>query len=354
MKSEQRHELLENDLTKYAEKSIGWLKSYGNLIMVLVCIVSIAASILIYWQRVESSRKQHAWGEIAVARNVVDFQSIISDPVLSKTAVAPWAMIQAAEHQLQDGIKLMFTERERGKRELEASRESFDAILQVNPPVEAQIRERALYGLAKSQESLSDGKLAPAIKSYEKLLSEFPDSLFKKSAEARIKELNRKDAGEFYAWFAKQKPTTSTTKLPADQKGTGRVLKGTPGKSTSTKDSPTQELQDSTPILKGPEDDKDGLPTSTDGDSLPKKAADPKAPSTTTPSVKGTTLPEKNAADKALPKTDLPTVPATPKGAASKSELPALPANPVKTEPSKVDSVPGKAEKSVTAPKKNP
>lgn len=346
MKSEHRHELQENELTKYADVSLAWLKSYGNVIMIVICVVSIGASILIYNQRVSRSRIEHAWGEMAAARTAADFSSITSDPNLVKTSAGQWAMIQAAEHRLEDGIKLMFTDRERGKRELSTGREEFEAVLAVKPVVDPQIRQRALFGLARAQESLSDGKdLNTAIATYEKLIQEFPDTILKKPAEERIEELKRKGSEAFYAWFSKQNPTTATNRAPADQKTSENAKKGTStatSTATTTSEPATILVPDNSPLPDVPGKTKAPLPSSTGDDLPPQKTPEPKASD------------KKGAAEKEPAKPELPALPAPKKEGSVKSEVPALPVPAAKPEPAKSEPATKTDAKPDPASKKSP
>lgn len=217
MKSEHRHELQTNELTRYADAVVGWFRTYGNHVMIVVCVVSIVAAGLIYWQRTEGNRASEAWNELAAATTASQFQLIASDPALSKTSAAPWAKIQEADAKLQEGIRLAFTDRDRGLRELTESKSRYEDLLR-QTSLDPLIRERALFGLARCQETLSSGSLDEAIATYEKLIKEFPDSVYKPAVQQRTKELGRPGAKDFYAWFSKQKPTSvAPSRQPADK-----------------------------------------------------------------------------------------------------------------------------------------
>lgn len=312
MKSEHRHELQTNDLNKYAEESIGFFRKYGNHIMIVVCIVSIAASALIYWQRVSNTRLEQAWSDLAFATQPAEFQFIVSDPSLSKTPAAPWARLQESDGRMHEGIRLMFTDRERAVREVEAAQNGYQDLL-ARTGVDPLIRERALFGHARALETLSDGKLDGAIEAYEKVLKEFPESLYKPMIDQQVKDLRGGTASSFYAWFAKQKPTTAVpSRLPADKgRGGADSKKGT----LDLKDGPTIEVPDAQnrdlPVLDGnvPDDGKKGTKTGTD-DKGAAKGVDPArakglGPKLETP-VKGPELPDLAPKSPAVPSTPAP------------------------------------------------
>ena len=61
-----------------------------------------------------------------------------------------------------------------------------DLVKGEQPALVEILIERALFGLARSEETLSTGDLESAIDAYQKLLDEFPDSVYQESATKRI------------------------------------------------------------------------------------------------------------------------------------------------------------------------
>jgi hypothetical protein len=86
------------------------------------------------------------------------------------------------------------------------------------------VRERALFGLARAEESLSDGTTQAAQKVYQRLLERFPDSFFKDKAERRLRELSSGGSAEFYQWFAKFDRPKPKDQQPRDTGATGSDL----------------------------------------------------------------------------------------------------------------------------------
>lgn len=259
MKSQHRHELQTNELTRYADAAVAWFRTYGNHVMIVVCIVAVAASGFIYWKRTVGNREIEAWNEQAMATTPAQWQFVATDPALARTSAAPWAKILYADSKLTEGIKLAFTDRERGLRELNEAKSQYTELLDQAslPPV---IRERALFGLARCQETLSNGSLDEPIATYEKLLREFPASVYKPSVEQRIRELNRPGAKEFYAWFAAQKPTSVTPpRQPADRTG-ARAKKSGPVLKLDTEDKQPASPPKDLPTVEDPDDKQPDLP----------------------------------------------------------------------------------------------
>ncbi|HAH45382.1 MAG TPA: hypothetical protein DCM07_11120, partial [Planctomycetaceae bacterium] len=86
----------------------------------------------------------------------------------------------------------------------------------------SEIRERALFGLARTEDTMSDGDLKAATELYKKLIQEFPDSIFRKLAEQRVKveegekvaALEQKSTQSFYKWFHAQSPKPGDRQQP--------------------------------------------------------------------------------------------------------------------------------------------
>lgn len=219
MKSEHRHELHTNDLGKITEKAAqslgGFFETYGNRIMIAVCAASLISAGIIYYVRRSNFKEAAAWSEMASARKDTDYADIAERYV--GTTAAPWAKLQEAESHLQQGIQAMFTDREKAVDvDLKKSRTLLESLVS-DRALRGEIRERALFALARCQESTAKGDAAEAVATYEKLLKEFPRSVYKPLAENRIAELKTGRAQDFYAWFAQQNPKPAPVKKPADR-----------------------------------------------------------------------------------------------------------------------------------------
>lgn len=220
MKSQHRHELQTNELGKVADKVVdsmgGFFETYGNRLLIGFCVLAVAASAVIYKVRRDHSSEAVAWRDLAKARNAEDFVGISeSHP---GTSAARWARVHEGEARLNEGVQLLFTNVESGTKELKLSREALQGVVdQKGAP--GEIRERALFALARCLEAMSDGSESEAVKTYQALLREFPATIYKKDAEDRIEALNSGSGQEFYAWFAKYDRPKPAAKRPRDRKG---------------------------------------------------------------------------------------------------------------------------------------
>ena len=127
---------------------------------------------------------------------------------------------------------------------MKKARESFDKIVN-DPDAPPDVKERALFGLGRCLETLSDRNTDEAIAVYQQLLNDYLYSAYKSAAEARIAALRTGGAQEFYAWFHDQNPKPPDRELPRDLKGPvlppGQPPTDGDGKSESPEKSPPND-----------------------------------------------------------------------------------------------------------------
>jgi hypothetical protein len=121
--------------------------------------------------------------------------------------------------RMANGIPLAFTNLETAQKELKMAQEAYQSLFD-DRSTPAQVREKALYNLARCLESLSDGNETEAVRTYEQFVKEYPDSIFRADAEKRIQVLGSGSGQEFYAWFAKFQRPKAKDPRPLD-KGPG-------------------------------------------------------------------------------------------------------------------------------------
>jgi hypothetical protein len=219
MKSEHRHDLQTNDLGKLMVQAEPFVEKYGAKILGGIGALIVLLIVLIIWNSQKTSAQSEAWTRLAAAGSTEDFENVAED--YAGTPVANWALIHAAESHLQSGIRSSFTDRSAGDRELKDAKEQFQKLLDSSstPP---EIRERALFGMARVEETTSNGDLKTATELYQKLINEFPESIFRQLAEQRVKPvegekvaaLDEEGTKEFYKWFHEQNPKPGDRQRP--------------------------------------------------------------------------------------------------------------------------------------------
>ncbi len=214
MKSEERHQLAQNDLQVGINRWLEKLEPYSNHLLVGILAATAVAVLLILWVRSSSATTEAGWAEIADARTADGFLEIADKH--PGTAAADWAKLQAARLSYSNGIETSLTDRKSSDESLKQAKDLYNDLVKKNTTPE--LREEALKGYALTLEATSGSDVGEAVKAYEQFIKEFPDSAFRGYAAHRVEELKNPEAGEFYAWFRKQNPKPAERPLPSDGK----------------------------------------------------------------------------------------------------------------------------------------
>lgn len=203
MKTEEQRELLTNDLGVATEKAVGFFERNVGLIAAVICAALVLGG-MSYWLSTRGSEADEAsWTLLRSSQSLEELGNVV-DKYKNQPA-GHWAQLVVSEANLRTAMPLMFTNRELATADVKSARQGFEELLQAGS-VDPIVRERALWGLALCLETTCDGNTDKVIEAYEKLLKDFPDSMFKAVADDRIKTLKKEGSKEFYAWFSKEKP----------------------------------------------------------------------------------------------------------------------------------------------------
>lgn len=292
MKSEERHQLLQNDLSVVTEKTVGFFERHLGTLIAVVCAVVVVGALGFWWTNPSNSENAPGWTMLDAATNLEEFEGVV-DKFKGKPP-GQWAQLQVSEKTLQTAIPLMFTNREIALKDLKRCREGFESLVQ-DKSAAAVIRERALWGLALSLETGCEGDTSKPVEAYERLIADFPDSIFKAVAEERIQTLKKKRATEFYAWFSKEKPKPPEAH-PRDVKPGGIELPAP--KNPDDLDDEDMEFESTLPHKsKAAPDEKGEKPAA----SPEKKTGDEPQTETETPESKKSNEPDKPEKDPEKP-----------------------------------------------------
>ncbi len=216
MKSEHRHDLQTNDLSKVIAQAGEFLQKNGQSLLIgLVAVIALVIAIAVYSSRSDTESAE-SWARLAAARLAEDYAKVADD--YDGTSAGAWARLQASELNLEQGIQVAFTNRPNDIAEiseLKQAKKGFDSLLS-NSSVPSTVRERALLGMARYLETTCDGNTDQAIRAYKQFVSEFKNSSQKRIAEERIEALGTQSAQEFYAWFYDQHPKPLDREMPND------------------------------------------------------------------------------------------------------------------------------------------
>ncbi len=223
MKSEHRHELKTNELERIASELGHTAEHYVHdnwmLLAAAVVAILIGAGGVVYWRSSSGSAGQQGWREFASASKAADYGNVADK--YSGSVAAAWSRLLEGEMELNSGIRSSFTDRSAGRSDLQKAQENFEKLI-ADKATPSDVIERALFGLARAKEALPPKDLSPskindgAIETYQRLVTEFPISVYKDYAEARIAALKTGTAQDFYAWFEQQNPKPADREMPKD------------------------------------------------------------------------------------------------------------------------------------------
>jgi hypothetical protein len=315
MKSEERHHLAENDLEKTLNRWLDKLEPYSNHILGGILLVTALVVGGILWKRTAQAAVDDGWTMLSDARTADDFVKVAD--AYPESSAAPWAELRAARLYYDQGVETSLTDRKTSNDDFKQAKDLFEKLLKSK--VAPEIREGALDGMARTLESTSDGDTAEAIKTYETLISEFPESIYRDYAKYRIDVLKKPETKEFLVWFSKQNPKPADRPKPTD---------GAAGSNLTTPDPPNFDSKDD---AKGAIDPFNDPAKTTEKPAATDKPATSEGPpaATTPPADPAATppAPEGEVKEDAAPAEKPADAPAATPQEPAKTETPAPPAS---------------------------
>jgi tetratricopeptide (TPR) repeat protein len=208
MKSERRHELQHNELADALETVGERLKPYLRVVGGIAVVGLVAILISTYVSAQSAKRNAAGWDEYFEALNGGDRERLAQlAEKYAGTPVAPWARVTAADIGLGEGCTRLFRERSLAKEALQQAASNYQTVLEETS--EATLRQRALFGLARSYEALD--QLPKARETYRKLIDSFPEGIYIVAAKSRLSDIDRESTKQFYDWFAKYEPPAAAS-----------------------------------------------------------------------------------------------------------------------------------------------
>ncbi len=195
--------LQKTELGRMVQSTGSVLEKNATVIVAVICTVLVVAAGGIWWTRQSTETSSAAWALLESAESVDDFGSISEK--FANEIPGQWAKLRESEAHQKSGTDVMFTDRELALADFKRAREGFEKLAAA-AGVDPIIRERAVWGLARCLEATSDADTAKASDAYQRLIADFPETIYKPFAEERIASLKTGGTKEFYAWFAKQNP----------------------------------------------------------------------------------------------------------------------------------------------------
>ena len=218
-----------------------FFEKYGNQLILALAAVLLVRAAWTWWSRSSTVEAAAGWADMLGARQAEDFADVADQ--FPGTPVAAWARLGEGDGYLQRAVELSFTDRKASAGALKKSRDAYDRLLNKRA-TPGPVRERALFGVARLEESVAGEDVSKAVAAWKKLLEEFPETVYKDMAAERIATLEDEHSRDFYAWFAKQEPSLADDLLTPDDLPAsptpGDVQ--TPGQSTIVPEAPMLNL----------------------------------------------------------------------------------------------------------------
>ena len=193
MKTERRHELQTNWLADRVGDAILVTKPYMKAVTgVLLAAVVVWGAYLVISYRAEAE-EANGWnklwdGLLGGNTGLEDIQSLSdSSP---KRQTGEWAQLIIADNDLTNGVGLLFVEKKAGRDAIHNALDNYKSVLQNS--TDPLVREHALFGVGRAQESLCD--LEKAETAYKQLRTDYPNGSYSARAQQRLEDLATDDA----------------------------------------------------------------------------------------------------------------------------------------------------------------
>lgn len=197
-----------------------YIDKYGSKVILGLAAVLLAAAAYIYFTKSANAARAAGWSEMISINAPEDFKDVAND--FPATPAAAWATLQEGEAFMKRGVVSSFSDRKKSTEAYDKARDAFKRLINKSGTLKG-VRERALYGMARLEECVTGEDTSTAVAAYETLVSEFPSSVYKEEAEARIARLKDPSTKKFYAWYSQQDPSVADPLgMPND------LLPGTP------------------------------------------------------------------------------------------------------------------------------
>ena len=203
----QRREAASAELKAIGPAAVDALRPHLRAILMGIGCLLLAAISWLWLQQQRAALVAKSWDDYMFAISPVD-PAALADVATQHpgTPAGEWADLIQAEMALDEGAELLFVDRDRAMPKLQAAADGYAALLVGRQ--KGLLAERAMFGLAKANESL--GKVDDARQGYEAVASDYPGGALAGMARQRSRSLEGERAQEWYTWFAAQKMTPPT------------------------------------------------------------------------------------------------------------------------------------------------
>lgn len=201
MQPAQRIELEDNDLAAATMQTVDRIRPHVRSIAAVVGLLFAGLALWASLSGQQAASRGAGWrAGLSAARDGNPAGLAEVARLYPGTPAADWADLTTADMAFEEGADLLFTDRGQAKKRLEEAAARYGQLMQGR--TSRIVAERAVFGLAKTNESL--GKLTEARQGYEAVARDYADGACAGVAATRAATLARPAVAEWYAWFASQ------------------------------------------------------------------------------------------------------------------------------------------------------
>lgn len=209
MKSEERHQLQQNDLADRLAALSAKVKPYIPHVAAAIVLVFVGMWIVGLISDSKQAKRGEAWKDFFGAQNAEQLDVVVDR--YPNSDIVPYARLKSAQFAFQDGKTKIFTDRDEAIKKLDKAVKAFEEVVAKSEPG-GLLRSQALLGIAVSKET--SGAVTDAVAAYKRLADECKGSTEAAYAERQIKNLDTPEARAFYSQAQNYKPKTPSTDLP--------------------------------------------------------------------------------------------------------------------------------------------
>ncbi len=191
----------EAELARSADHAWKAVKPYLGILAAVIVLAAMFLGFKAFSDSKRNARYGDAWREIDKAKSDDDFEAIAKN--YADTPAANFAKMQAARGKLGSALDLLpkgGADARDARERLAQLEETFKSLAD-EPNVDPAIRAEAAFAQALSAEAR--GAVKEAISLFQNVVLKHKLTTFGQLAERRVKELQDKDAEDFYAKLAK-------------------------------------------------------------------------------------------------------------------------------------------------------
>lgn len=221
MKSDERHHLERNALVEWLETASAWLQLRWKYIAGGLGTGIVLIIVNHFWRTATEQATHDAWTTYYAATKPELFESVVRQ--FPGSLAAKYARLRAADLLLLEAKQDLISDRTDALLKLDKIVGEYDALITDQLLPEA-IRRQAAEGKAVALES--QGLLEKAKAAYLEIANLYSgeNAALKSWAEARAKQMESREAHQFYAMLEKYEPPTPSVDLPQSKNNAAPAL----------------------------------------------------------------------------------------------------------------------------------